>query len=62
MYQDNILKFFLSIIKPYKYWYLLIFQAPIIGAFFNPVNNYVIKLIVDKLNSTNILSINLIIE
>ena len=61
MYQSNIIKFFLSVIKPYKYWYLLIFQAPIIGSLFNPVNNYAIKLIVDKANLYNSLTINAII-
>jgi ATP-binding cassette subfamily B protein len=51
MKNNNKIKFFWQIIKPYKWWYLLMIQAPIIGAFFNPVNHYVLKLIVDKISS-----------
>ncbi len=43
----EIWKFLWPIIKPYKYWYILMFQAPIIGAFYNVVNMYSLKLVVD---------------
>lgn len=41
------IKFLWQIIKPYKWWYLLMIQAPIIGSFYKVANSYAIKLVVD---------------
>ncbi len=49
-YQTTLRSFFWQIMKPYKWWLLLMLQAPVIGAFFVPVNNYAIKLIVDQIS------------
>ncbi len=49
-YKISVRQFFLNIMKPYKWWLLLMFQAPIIGAFYVPVNNYALKLIVDQIS------------
>ena len=43
----EIWKFLYPILKPYKWWYLLMMQAPIIGAFYNVANMYSLKLVVD---------------
>jgi ATP-binding cassette subfamily B protein len=48
-YQTTIFSFFWNILKPYKTYLILMLQAPIIGAFFNPINNYSLKLIVDAI-------------
>ena len=45
--QNTIPQFLWSVIKPYKWWYLLMIQAPIIGSFYKVVNSYAIKLVVD---------------
>ena len=50
----DILKFLLPILKPYKWWYIIILQAPIIGSFYYIVNNYSIKLIVDIFAKNNV--------
>ena len=49
-YKITIRSFFWEVMKPYKWWLLLMLQAPIIGAFFVPINNYAIKLIVDQIS------------
>lgn len=49
LYYTNISSFFAKILKPHKYWLILMFQAPVIGSFFTPVNNYALKLIVDEI-------------
>jgi ATP-binding cassette subfamily B protein len=50
-YPTTLTSFFWQILKPYKWWIALMLQAPIIGAFFVPANNYALKLIVDELTS-----------
>jgi ATP-binding cassette, subfamily B, bacterial len=45
--QNTITKFLWSVIKPYKWWYLLMMQAPIIGSFYKVASSYSIKLVVD---------------
>lgn len=47
MKENTILSFLWQVIKPYKWWYLLMMQAPIIGAFYNVANMYSLKLVVD---------------
>lgn len=44
--------------KPYKWWLLLMLQAPIVGAFFTPVNSYALKLIVDQVTQNQHFSID----
>lgn len=60
-YQATIFSFFWNILKPYKWHLFVMIQAPFIGAFFVPVNNYAIKLIVDQLTLTTNFNINQII-
>ena len=47
MKQNTIPSFLWSVIKPYKWWYLLMMQAPIIGSFYKVANSYAVKLVVD---------------
>jgi len=60
-YQVTIRGFFWKVLKPYKWWLALMFQAPIIGAFFVPTNNYALKLIVDQISSNQNFSLEQII-
>lgn len=39
--------FMWGIIKPYKWWYILILQAPVVSAFYLFANNYSLKLLID---------------
>ncbi len=48
---NTINKFLLSVIKPYKWWYLLMLQAPIVVSFFIPLNNYALKLLIDNISN-----------
>ena len=48
------LKFFWPIIKPYKWYYLLMLQAQIIGPFYYIIAGYSLKLIVDIFAAQNI--------
>ena len=50
--QNTITKFLWSAIKPYKWWYLLMIQAPIIGSFYKVANSYAIKLVVDAFTAS----------
>ena len=43
----NIIRFLSPIIHPYRWWYLLMFQATIVGSSYGLVNNYAIKMVVD---------------
>ena len=50
--QNNTIgKFLWSVIKPYKWWYLLMLQAPILVSFFIPLNNYALKLLIDNISN-----------
>ena len=53
-------QFFYSIIKPYRWWYILLFQAPVVGALYVPVNNYAIKLLIDKISNNQQLTFELL--
>ncbi len=44
-------KFLYFHIKPYKWWYFLILQAPILTGFYSVLNYYSFKLIVDEISS-----------
>ncbi len=48
------LKFFWPIIKPYKWYYLLMFQSQIIGPFYYIIAGYSLKLIVDIFAAQNV--------
>jgi len=52
----GIIKFFWQIIKPYKWWYLLMMQAPFVSAIYAFSSNYAIKMIVDVFTANNNLS------
>ena len=45
--QNTIIKFLWSVIKPYKWWYLLMMQAPFSNAVYPLIYNYAIKLLID---------------
>ena len=49
MSKISIISFLWKHIKPYKWWYLLMIQAPIIGAFYPFIYNYSIKLFIDTI-------------
>lgn len=44
---QTVLSFLWSVIKPYKWWYLLMMQAPFANAIFPLIYNYAIKLLID---------------
>ncbi|MGL5742921.1 MAG: ABC transporter ATP-binding protein [Legionella sp.] len=48
--------FLWQVIKPYRLWYLLMFQAPVFTAFYIFANNYSFKLLVDAFSSETIRS------
>lgn len=45
--QNTISKFLWTVIKPYKWWYLLMLQAPIINSFYKVFSLWAVKLVVD---------------
>ncbi|WP_236870011.1 hypothetical protein [Candidatus Bandiella numerosa] len=44
---QKVLSFLWSVIKPYKWWYLLMLQAPFANAIFPLIYNYAIKVLID---------------
>lgn len=46
--------FLWSVIKPYRWWYLLLFQAPVLTALYFFANNYSFKLIVDAFSAESV--------
>ena len=48
--------FLWQVIKPYRWWYLLMFQAPVFTAFYIFANNYSFKLLVDAFSTEHITS------
>ena len=50
---QSILSFLWAAIKPYKYWYLLMMQAPFANAIYPLVYNYSIKLLIDLFTSSS---------
>jgi ATP-binding cassette subfamily B protein len=60
-YQTTLSGFFWQVMKPYKWWLLLMLQAPIIGAFYVPVNNYALKLIIDQISQNQDFSLQHVI-
>ena len=43
----SIYSFLYPIIRPYRWWFVLMFQATLLTGFYFPMNNYAIKSIVD---------------
>jgi ATP-binding cassette, subfamily B, bacterial len=43
-------------IKPYRWWYLLMFQAPLLTAFYVFANNYSLKLLIDAFSTTSMVT------
>lgn len=60
-YQTTLRGFFWQVMKPYKWWLLLMLQAPIIGAFYVPLNNYALKLIIDQISQNSDFSLQQVI-
>ena len=52
--QNTIPKFLWSVIKPYKWWYLLMMQAPIINSFYKVFSILAVKLIVDAFTNATV--------
>jgi ATP-binding cassette subfamily B protein len=52
--QNTILKFLWSVIKPYKWWYLLMIQAPIVNSFYKVLSVTSIKIVVDVFTSLEV--------
>lgn len=50
----TITSFLWSVIKPYKWWYILMLQAPIIGSCYKVANSYAVKLVVDAFTGSAI--------
>lgn len=44
-------KFLWQVIKPYRWWYVLILQAPVLTAFYIFANNYSFKLLIDAFST-----------
>lgn len=47
----SIYDFLWSMIRPYKWYYVAMLSAPILGAFYDFANNYALKLVVDAFSS-----------
>jgi len=53
--QNTILKFLWSVIKPYKWWYLLMMQAPIVNSFYKVFSMLAVARVVDVFTAKEIL-------
>lgn len=49
----SVYSFLWNVIKPYKWHYLCMMMAPILAAFYDFANNYVLKLVVDAFSNHN---------
>ncbi len=52
--QNTIPKFLLQVIKPYKWWYLLMMQAPIVNSFYKVFSMVAVAKVVDVFTATEI--------
>jgi ATP-binding cassette subfamily B protein len=52
----SIYDFLWPIIKPYRWWFVLMFQATLLTGFYFPMNNYAIKSIVDAFSEHDVLN------
>lgn len=48
-------QFLWQIIKPYRWWYALMFQAPVLTAFYIFANNYSLKLLIDNFSTESLI-------
>jgi len=53
---NSIFSFFWNCVKPYKWYFLLMYQAPIISAFYTPTLGYGSKLLIDSIVENNTLT------
>lgn len=60
-YKTTLPSFFWQILRFYKGWLFLMIQAPLIGAFFTPVNQYALKLIVDQITQNDVFTLDQIL-
>lgn len=51
----SIYAFLWPIIKPYRWWFILMFQATLLTGFYFPMNNFAIKSIVDAFSTYSVL-------
>lgn len=58
---QTVLSFLWSVIKPYKWWYLLMMQAPFANAIFPLIYNYAIKLLIDLFTVKSQITLHLVI-
>lgn len=54
----KILSYFLAEMKPYKWWYVLLFQTMLFAPFYNVIYNYSIKLLLDVIVETQVFEIS----
>src|SRR5690349_16196808 len=52
MHTKSVYSFLWSVIRPFKWHYLVMLMAPILGAFYDFANNYALKLVVDAFSGT----------
>ncbi len=52
--QRTLTQFIWQVIKPYRWWFLLMFQATIVGSSYHIVNNYAIKLVIDAFSMNTV--------
>ena len=58
---QSLSQFLWTVIKPYKWHYLMMLAAPILGAFYDFANNYAIKLVVDAFSTHAIVDYHMLI-
>lgn len=54
--------FLWSVIRPYRWYYLVMMMAPIIGAFYEFANQYSLKLLIDAFSQTEVPSYQVLIK
>lgn len=59
--RNKIISFLWGHIKPYRWWFVLMLQAPLVGALFIPANQYATKLIIDVITENPTFSYSQII-
>ncbi len=52
MHTKSVYSFLWSVIRPFKWHYVVMLMAPILGAFYDFANNYALKLVVDAFSGT----------
>ena len=57
----NMFNFIWPLMRPYKKWYFLMFQATILTGFYFPMNNFAIKSVVDAFTTDATIQLNQIL-